>query len=300
MITAKNPTTTGLNNFDFDLAKVKADREKQIAENRERLTEKYGTLADYQIIDIVKAEKELAECEKCGGLPCHKTSNQNWQSHIMTDEKYGVYIGKSPCRHYESYLQQRRLEKTLANSRIPPRYLGKTFADYEVDSNNEPAVQYAKKKCLQLHKGAFFYGERGTGKTFLAAIIAQEFIKAGSTVVFIKVPQLLDEFYSVYRKESDTNEQDLLKTLYSVDLLILDDFGMEKATKFAGTTLCKIIDARYDADAMTIITSNYPLERIQSELDNATDGKSYNGSRIVDRCREICKPILFKGNSRRR
>lgn len=298
LTTAQNPTTAGL--IDFDLAKVKAKREKQIAQNRERLTEKYGTLADYQIVDIVKAEKELAECEKCSGLPCHKSSNQTWQPHIMTDEKYGVYISNAHCRHYESYLQQRRLEKTLASSRIPPRYLGKTFADYEVDADNESAVKYAKKKCLQLHKGTFFYGERGTGKTFLASIIAQEFIKAGLTVIFIKVPQLLDEFYSVYRKESDTNEKELLQTLYSADLLILDDFGMEKATKFAGTTLCKIIDARYDNNAMTIITSNYPLDRIQNELDNATDGKSYNGSRIADRCSEICKPILFKGNSRRK
>ena len=279
--------------------RARAELEKRIAENRERLTEKYGTLTGYQIIDIVKVEKEIAECEKCEGLPCHKTSNQTWQPHIMTDEKYGVYISNSHCCHYESYLQQRRLEKTLASSQIPSRYLGKTFADYEADSNNENAVRYAGN-CLNIHKGAFFHGERGTGKTFLAAIIAQEFIKVGSTVVFIKVPQLLDEFYSVYRKESDTNEKELLKTLYSVDLLILDDFGMEKATKFAGTTLCKIIDARYDADAMTIITSNYPLERIQFELDNATDGKSYNGSRIVDRLKEICKPILFKGNSRRR
>lgn len=281
--------------------KARAEREKQIADNRERLTERYGTLNGSQIIDILRAEKEIAECEKCGGLPCHKSSSQNWQPLIGIDEKFGVYISNAHCRHYESYLQQRRIEKQLENARIPPRYLGKTLADYEVDSNNELAVRYAKVS-RQFRKGAFFYGERGTGKTFLASIIAQEFIKAGSTVIFTKVPQLLDEFYSIYRKESDTLAKELLKTLYSVDLLILDDFGMEKATKFAGTTLCKIIDSRYDNDAMTttIITSNYPLERIQFELDNATDGKSYNGSRIADRCREICKPILFKGNSRRR
>lgn len=302
LTTAKNPTTAGLKAekvIEFELEQIKAEREKQISENRERLTEKYGTLADYEINDILKVERELAECEKCEGLPCHKTSNQNWQPHIEIVEGYGLSITQSHCRHYAAYLQQRKIEKNLTNAGIPSRYRDKTFADYEVDSDNENAVQYAEI-CLKIRKGAFFYGERGTGKTFLASIIAQEFIKAGSTVIFIKVPQLLDEFYSVYRKESDTNEKELLKTLYSVDLLILDDFGMEKATKFAGTTLCKIIDARYDADAMTIITSNYPLERIQFELDNATDGKSYNGSRIVDRLKEICKPILFKGNSRRR
>lgn len=281
------------------IERARAEREKRISENRARLTEKYGTLTDFQITDILKVESELATCEKCEGLPCRKSSNQNWQPHIVIDEKFGLAITQSRCRHYAAYLQQRQIEKGLANAKIPSRYQGKTFADYEVDRDNSLPVQYAKS-CQQTRLGAFFHGERGTGKTFLASIIAQEFIKAGASVVFIKVPQLLDEFYSVYRKESDTNEQELLKTLYSVDLLILDDFGMEKATKFAGTTLCKIIDARYDADAMIIITSNYPLERIQNELDNAADGKSYNGSRIVDRLKEICKPVLFKGNSRRR
>lgn len=275
------------------------EREKRIAENRERLTEKYGTLADYEVAKILETEKELAECEKCVGLPCQKRSNQNWQPHIEIDEKYGLAITQGHCHHYTAYLQQRRIEKHLANAKIPTRYHGKTFADYEVDSDNEVPVEYARF-ALKTRLGAYFYGERGTGKTFLASIIAQEFIKAGLTVIFIKVPQLLDEFYSVYRKESDTNEKELLQTLYSADLLILDDFGMEKPTKFAGTTLCKIIDSRYDNNAMTIITSNYPLDRIQNELDNATDGKSYNGSRIADRCREICKPILFKGNSRRK
>lgn len=281
------------------MGRARAEREKRISANRERLTEKYGTLTDFQINDILKVESELAECEKCDGLPCPKSSNQNWQPHIEIDEKFGLAITQGHCRHYAAYLQQRKIEKSLANAGIPSRYQGKSFADYEVDSNNKLPVQYAKS-CQQTRRGSFFHGERGTGKTFLASIIAQEFIKAGASVVFIKVPQLLDEFYSVYRKESDINEKEILQTLYKADLLILDDFGMEKATKFAGTTLCKIIDARYDADAMTIVTSNYPLDRIQAELDNATDGKSYNGSRIVDRLREICKPILFKGDSRRR
>ena len=281
------------------IERARAEREKRISENRARLTEKYGALTDFQITDILKVESELATCEKCEGLPCRKPCNQNWQPHIVIDEKFGLAITQSRCRYYEAYLQQLKIEKGLANAKIPLRYQGKTFADYEVDRDNSLPVQYAKS-CQQTRLGAFFHGERGTGKTFLASIIAQEFIKAGASVVFIKVPQLLDEFYSVYRKESDTKEKELLQTLYTADLLILDDFGMEKPTKFAGTTLCKIIDARYDADAMTIITSNYPLERIQNELDNAADGKSYNGSRIVDRLKEICKPVLFKGNSRRR
>lgn len=41
--------------------------------------------------------------------------------------------------------------------------------------------------------------------------------------------------------------------LPAVNLLVLDDFSMEKTTKFVGTMLCKIWDARYDREGITTI-----------------------------------------------
>ena len=248
-------------------------------------------------VEFVQAE--MRECDGCKGLPCQKVRNKHRQPAIEPETWCGSNVSWSWCKPYAAHLRQAAIERKLGTAKIPPRYFNKTRADYTFDSDNALAAIYMQN-LLETKEGAYFYGERGTGKTFLASIIAQEFIKAGSTVIFIKVPQLLDELYNAISGKSTTDLNAILKELYSADLLILDDFGMEKATKFAGTTLCKIIDARYDAEAMTIVTSNYPLNVIQQELDNASDGTSYNGSRIVDRLREMCKPILFKGNSRRR
>ena len=58
----------------------------------------------------------------------------------------------------------------------------------------------------------------------------------------------------------------------------------------------------------TIIAKNIVLLRtgehltqaeLAERLNNATDGANLNGSRIFDRLKEICKPILLKGTSRR-
>jgi len=280
--TTKNPTTVGLTPIADSLS------------FKGKGTPKTGY--DLRKAYALEAKKQCAQCK---GYPCRKAVNTFLVPEIQNGE-----ITWGHCEPYKAYLRQEVLGRKFRYAKIPPRYEEKTFADYKVDSLNKPAVDFAKTLQTSGYKGAFFYGGVGTGKTFLAAIIAQEFLKAGKTVLFEKVADLLTEFHAVYRGEG-ASEDTLLKNLYEVDLLVLDDFGLEKATQFTGVTLCKILDSRYNKNnVVTIITSNYSLEQIEARLNNPSDLPEgdfcLNGSRIYDRCIEICKPILFKGNSRRR
>ena len=175
--------------------------------------------------------------------------------------------------------------------------MGKTLADYHVDDDNRIAVKYAEN-ALRLNAGAYFYGDCGTGKTFLASIVAQEFFRDGHSVIFVKVPQLLSDIQATFNGRGSVDE--ILDKLERAKLVVLDDFGMEKPTQWTGATMCRILDMRYDnIDAVTIITSNMSLGDLAYRLDNAVDGDSLNGTRIADRCRAICKPILFNGTTRR-
>ena len=249
---------------------------------------------------MLKAERDLAQCRNCNGLPCQK---RHYSTEIVPSigvEDGTLVIRYGQCATARKVYRQQRISGRLHSAHIPEKYIGKAFADYVVDRNNSDAVTYAKA-ALQTRKGAFLYGNCGTGKTFLAALIALEFINAGESVAFVKVPSLLADIRNTFSDGSKLTEAQVVAEAVDADLLVLDDFGMEKPTKFAGTTLCSIIDARYDREgSTTIITSNYPLEQIRHELDNPADGKSYNGSRIFDRCQSICRPVLLKGNSRRR
>ena len=275
-IMAKSPTTAGLS----------------------KLFNPSSEVPDFNASLNAKVEQERSECERCKGYPCQKRRNKGFVPSVQED----VPVLRR-CEVYKEHARLTALEKTFKHSGIPLRFKGKSFADYTADSFNQTAVKFAKAILLEGYSGGYFYGEVGTGKTFLAAIIAQEFLKAGKSVLFEKVADLLTEFYAVYRGEGGS-EDSLLSELYNVDLLILDDFGIEKATQFVGSTLCKILDARYNREGITtIITSNYSLKQIAARLNNPTDMQTgdmcLNGSRIADRCMEICKPILFKGESRR-
>ena len=314
--TGQNPTTAGLKvmnelrvEFDKQLEGTTNPQDFYLQRMAPAVRNVYGSdLSDYQVLDVCAALQELAECDKCTGYPCRKSSTRGkgkgFKPIIQVDTRWGLSIAAARCKTYSDHFRQEALARKFKQAKIPPCYKGKTYADYHVDAQNKDAVTFAKTLSRAGYRGAYFFGEVGTGKTFLAALIAQEFLSAGKSVLFEKVADLLTEFYAIYRGQGGS-EDSLLDDLYNVDLLVLDDFGIEKSTQFVGATLCKILDARYNReDVTTLITSNYTLEQIKRRLNNPSDLQSgdlcLNGSRIYDRCREICKPILFKGESRRR
>ena len=274
----------------------------RLAQVGTRIRTQYGVTQDSDVLLIDAAEMELAKCEGCAGYPCHKSTNAGFIPVLSVNGE--VFVSMKICKEYVKHNAQVELSRKLKAAKIPPRYRGKTFANYKTDKNNQVAVTFAKSVLLKGYSGAFFYGKAGTGKTFLAALIAQEFVKAGKTALFEKVADLLTEFHEIYRGKSQESEKELLSKLYNVDLLVLDDFGMEKTTKFVGTTLCKILDARYDREGITtIITSNLKMAQVADSLNKPADAEKsdicLNGTRIQDRCIEICKTIEFQGDSRR-
>ena len=243
-----------------------------------------------------KVAKEAALCEGCDGTDCPKEIDK-WKFPKLEFEYEQEIVQYYTCKYGIRRKRQRELQHKFRSSRIPARYLGKTFADYQVDGSNRTAVEYAKN-ALKLNYGAYFYGECGTGKTFLASLIAQDFLQDGKTVLFAKVPSLLDDIRATFN--GNGKELDLLDELRAANLVVLDDFGMEKPTQWAGSTLCKVLDMRYDnPTGKTIITSNLAPDELAKRLNSASDGQNLNGSRIADRCREICEPILLKGTTRR-
>ena len=243
-----------------------------------------------KLTDEEKIAESNAPCENCTG-DCRKSDSERFWIVTGFNE-----IGVEAVRRCK-FGVQRDLAKKFRSSRIPNRYLGKTFDDYKVDKFNQDAVTFAKN-FKRFNCGAYFFGECGTGKTFLAALMAQDFLQDGKSVLFAKVPSLLDDIKATFN--GNGTELDLLDELRAANLVVLDDFGMEKSTQWAGATLCKILDMRYDnPTGRTIITSNLSPKDLAEHLNKASDGANLNGSRIFDRLREICKPILLKGSTRR-
>jgi DNA replication protein DnaC len=121
---------------------------------------------------------------------------------------------------------------------------------------------YAKEpKGWLLLKGGY-----GSGKTHLAAAIANERLFKGLPALFIVVPDLLDYLRATYSPNSDTSYDDRFESIRSAPLLILDDLGSQSATPWAQEKLFQLLNYRYNAQLPTVITTNRELEEIDLRM----------------------------------
>ena len=98
------------------------------------------------------------------------------------------------------------------------------------------------------------------------------------------------------KSEWSRAETEILDKISECDLLIIDDFGAEKVTEWVLEKVFFLIDARYRMRKPFIISTN-----LQYKTDeNICEIHKVFGKRIRDRINEVCCPILFKGESRRK
>ncbi len=113
-----------------------------------------------------------------------------------------------------------------------------------------------------------FCGNSGLGKTFLSSCIANEMIKKGKTVLYQTSPVMLDNIIDYKFGKSNNN---IVSTINSVDLLIIDDLGTETKNNLKITELFNIINSRLlnqnNTITKTIISTNLSLQELYNNYD---------------------------------
>lgn len=132
------------------------------------------------------------------------------------------------------------------------------------------------RKALKEGKWIFTHGQVGTGKTHLLSAITRSRYIWGWSCWFAYVPAFLARLKRSYDagKEDETSG-DLLGRAMSVDLLVLDDLGVEKLTSWSSETLTLVLNDRYATKRATVISSNFDVAGLVDRYE-----------RIADRIRE--------------
>lgn len=195
--------------------------------------------------------------------------------------------------------QQRRKteEQMLAVSRLKSAGLqDKAFYQYTFDSCDRShscygyARQYVEhfKEFQKNGQGLLFWGNVGTGKTFLAACIANALMEQNIPVLMTSFPKLLNALGGLYSEERNH----YLQSLNQYRLLVIDDLGVERETSFVLETVYLVIDERYKSGKPSLITTNLSLQTLKSPMD-------LEHGRIYGRILEKCVPVAFSGKNYR-
>lgn len=239
----------------------------------------------------------LLKCSKCHG------KRETMVKLELKDRP--VEYRKAPCickcqqealRAEEEAIKQRdkmrRVKELRSTGFQDKQLLDWTF---ENDDNSHPEVTKVAKRYVEKFdelkkdgKGLLFYGGVGTGKTYIAACIANALINRG-------IPVMVTNFARIANKlqESFDKRQAYLDSLNLFDLLVIDDLAAERKTEYMQEIVFNVIDARYRSGLPMIITTNLSIETLKKSTD-ASD------VRIFDRILEQCYPIEVKGVSHRR
>ncbi|MBR6826077.1 MAG: ATP-binding protein [Oscillospiraceae bacterium] len=127
--------------------------------------------------------------------------------------------------------------------------------------------------------GLLFWGNVGTGKSFTAHCIANALLDKGVRVLVTNMSRLLNEL-----QKPQTDKNRFLDDLNSFELLIIDDFGVERDTDYTREQVYNIIDSRVRSTLPLIITTNFTLQALQHPSD-------IGHARIFSRVLELCTPI---------
>ncbi|PWI82108.1 DNA replication protein DnaC [Enterobacter sp. CGMCC 5087] len=167
-------------------------------------------------------------------------------SNVDEWRKWQEAEGRKRAAEVNELNRQARAEKILGRSGIQELHRNCTFANYQVHEDGQRKAFTMAKSYAQNFGTGFssfiFSGSPGTGKNHLAAAIGNHLLKQGKTVLVVTIPDLMLRVRSCY--DNGGSEATLIDDLCAVDLLILDEVGVQRESRGELVILNQIVDRR--------------------------------------------------------
>tara|TARA_B100000745_G_C20126835_1_gene386010 strand:- start:959 stop:1426 length:468 start_codon:yes stop_codon:yes gene_type:complete len=144
---------------------------------------------------------------------------------------------------------------------------------------------------LQQRQNILITGATGGGKTFVACALGEQACRQGVSAQYWRLSRLT-ECLHIARADGSYSKQ--LEILAKQQLLILDDWGLEKLNVKQATDLLEVIEDRHGLNS-TIICSQLPVEQWHSMISNGTVADA-----LLDRLIHNSHRLELKGESMRR
>lgn len=188
-----------------------------------------------------------------------------------------------------------RLEVFIDRAAIPRRFIGRGFDNFTVQTPDQQRALDAARgytdtfaQRFKAGHGLVFSGMPGTGKSHLAVAILQAVLPR-HTGLYVTCMGVIRMVRNTWRRESLQSEQQVLDMLAGVDLLVIDEIGVQYGTDGEQNVLFEVLDMRYQDQRPTILLTNQDKDGF----------KGYVGERSFDRLTETSRWVAFDWPSHR-
>jgi DNA replication protein DnaC len=244
---------------------------------------------------VAKPVEEEQNCSKCGGT--------GWKDVVIDGERR---VARCSC------FLQTQAKHILAASEIPTRYVDCEFVNYETGANDGLATAKIKIESWAAQYpldrgGLLLVGPSGVGKTHLSVAAIKQLTQKGVRCLFCDYRELLKKIQNSYNPSVQATELEILRPIFETEVVLLDDLGAVKPSEWVWDTVSLVLNARYNENLTTIITSNFldgasaAAERVEGPrraVREETLGDRI-GERMRSRLFEMCRLVQVNGKDYR-
>lgn len=251
-----------------------------------------------KMISVSKASNSLfSDCEKvfdhicpnCGEKIYHTFNNKQGIEKIdfytACDCVTDAWEQETLKKLYDNHAQIIRNNKQASGfSKRDAEDVSKSFKTHKGNVGAYNAlIAYGDKFDNTTKTGFFLYGPVGVGKSLLAKKAMTKVLNKGYSAYITSVSKMMSDI----KKDNSSFSRDTFNKVLDVDLLILDDIGVERGTEFEIEQLFQILESRWRDYKPIIFTSNLTLEELSS--------KYHDRDRLMSRILGTCQIIKVDG-----
>jgi len=221
-------------------------------------------------------------CMKHGEYPVYRPSF----SGEMIPQPYCPVCRREEIAGRDKIAREHALREKIATNKkqcgVPRRYEGKTLVDVKETETASRALRWLRRylevlpECLKKGVSGSLCGDCGTGKTLMGCALVNAAIAAGYRARYITAWQMIQDIRHAYGASDLTTVGQVSHYVSAIDLLVIDEIGVQAGSQDERVLMYQVIDGRYNALRSTVLISNLKKPVEDGFLD----------ARTIDRLRE--------------